>query len=291
MEWIKIKVQHVLNTGLTAEQIGRLVQFQALIALKERIPTDAEIFKIMRPKALQNLRRSLEDLGENLTSIGEKVLFDVQKTIEEREFQKRKKQIQREKMRLNDGFVPKDVSGTNYGDVQGQRREEKRREEKSVCSKEDTPHTFFKMAYRIFRLRKRRSAKPIDAGLLRHLIDLSHKSEERSAWAVEIEEYRRKLIKKRKDSLESRGKRTSNNIEQIESSKKEEIKRAIIQRYDSLPINVQSGVLDAAYEKYKLANGELRFIGQNKARKEFLKNILSSYISEVMSEMKEEFVV
>jgi hypothetical protein len=282
MDWIKVKHSHV-PSNMTDAELGKVVKFQLEIARLERQMTPQEKMAFFGRKEAQKSWESVKEKHQICEDfVTKKVLEDCESV---------KKLRQRNKgNQANSRLSRKVVTSDSVHFVTEQIREDKIREDKSVCSKEDTPHTFFKMAYRIFRLRKRRSTKPIDAGLLRHLIDLSHKSEERSAWAVEIEEYRRKLIKKRKDSLESRGKRTSNDIEQIESSKKEEIKRAIIQRYDSLPINVQSGVLDAAYEKYKLANGELRFIDQNKARKEFLKNILSSYISEVMSEMKEGVV-
>lgn len=115
MDWVKIKVQHVLSTGLSAEQIGRLVQYQALIALKERAPKDWEIAGTMRVKSLENLRRTLLERGENLDSIADKVLFDVDEFLDERRFQRDKKRIQRVKSRLKYQNVPGDVPDEELG--------------------------------------------------------------------------------------------------------------------------------------------------------------------------------
>ena len=129
MDWFKIKVQHVLNSGLSAEDIGRLVIYQALIALKERIPTEAEISKVMRVQSLLKLRRTLVEQGENADSIANKVLFDVQEVAEERQFQRDKKRNQRRKLRLGIENVPRDVPISEFGDVPDKIREDKIRED------------------------------------------------------------------------------------------------------------------------------------------------------------------
>ena len=127
MEWIKIKVQHVLNTGLTTEEIGRLIQYQALVAHKEREPKEVEIKKVMRVKSLKKLAKSLEELGENLDTIRFKVLNDVEKVRLEREYNRDRKRKYRDDFRLKNGFVPRDVPGNETGTSHA--REEERREE------------------------------------------------------------------------------------------------------------------------------------------------------------------
>lgn len=264
MEWVKIKAQHVLNTGLSAENIGRLVQFQALAALKERIPTDAEIAKIMRPKAYQKLLKSLEEVGENLTSIALKVLLDVKDYLDEKDFQKKKKRLQREKSRLEAGFVPRDVPKLLCRDVPGPIREDKRREDKSVVVQHGDNNTFYRTIFRIFRIRKKRNPLA-DAGLLRHLSKIDS-SEERALWAVEIAEYKKTVLEERKKQIAERKKRDLDKSKKSEVERNDSFVRGVMIRFESLAEDQKNYVLQTAVAMYTVKNGEIQMPGKPSPR-------------------------
>jgi hypothetical protein len=85
MDWIKIKTQHVLFSGLTDEQVGVLIKFQCLVAHLEKHPSESEIKTVIKLKKFQKFLSFFEKNGENLQKISEKILEDVIKISKNRE--------------------------------------------------------------------------------------------------------------------------------------------------------------------------------------------------------------
>lgn len=77
MDWIKIKVQHLLFSDLSDAEVGALVRIQLLTALHEKIPDEKTIKKLVHPKTLRNLQERLKEGSRPLQEVLKKVLEDV----------------------------------------------------------------------------------------------------------------------------------------------------------------------------------------------------------------------
>lgn len=150
MDWIKIKVKHILFTDLEPDQIGTLVTIQALTAAMERIPTRKEITKHVHYKRLESIEKALKrvsieaqelvkdgstelqelvkDGSRELQSILNKVLKDVQEVHQKR----LKGALKKRELRSKSQNVPRDIPDTS---TECPIREDKIREDKSI----DTP--------------------------------------------------------------------------------------------------------------------------------------------------------
>ena len=144
MDWIKIKTQHVLFSGLTPSEKGMLVMIQALAAHLERIPNEKEIIALpgLSRKAIGKLSESLRNINADLSEVLRKVIEDVSEVHRKREAEKLRKRNLRSKTQN----VPRDKSVTSHGHPI---REEKIREEykeKKYIKKEKTkpPPKFIK---------------------------------------------------------------------------------------------------------------------------------------------------
>lgn len=128
MDWIKIKTQHVLFSGLTPSEKGMLVMIQALTAHLERIPNEKEMAALpgLSRKAIGRLSESLRNINADLSDVLRKVIEDVSDVHQKREAEKLRKRNLRSK-KVN---VPRDNSGTSRGPHGRAFREEKHREEK-----------------------------------------------------------------------------------------------------------------------------------------------------------------
>lgn len=144
MDWVKIKVKHVLFSDLEPAQIGTLVSLQALTAAIERIPTRKEMTKHVHHRQLKSLEDALEriakesqdlvkddsydvqelvkDSSRNLQDILKKVLRDVREVHDKRVKNNERKRRSRSK----DENVTRDIIATSRGCPI---REEKRRED------------------------------------------------------------------------------------------------------------------------------------------------------------------
>jgi hypothetical protein len=148
MEWIKIKVKHILYVDLTCVQVGTLIKLQALTAGMERIPSKKEMMKHVHHKQLKSLEESLENIkkesdksthsfsedvqdmvkecSRDLQGVLKEVLRDVQEVRKER----LRTRARKEKSRSNNENVTRDVPRLSLG------REEQSREEKNIKSKQ-----------------------------------------------------------------------------------------------------------------------------------------------------------
>lgn len=126
MDWIKIKTQHVLFSGLTPSEKGMLVMVQALTAHLERVPTEKEIVALpgLSRKAIERLSESLRTINADLSEVLRKVIEDVSEVHQKREAEK----IRKRNLRSKQQNVPRDKEGTSHGHPI---REEKNREDKS----------------------------------------------------------------------------------------------------------------------------------------------------------------
>lgn len=146
MDWVKIKVKHILFSDLEPTQIGTLVSLQALTAAIERIPTRKEMTKHVHHRQLKSLENALvriakesqelvkddsydvqelvKDSSRSLQDILKKVLRDVQEVHEKRV----KNNERKRKSRSNNENVTRDTNETSRGCPI---REEERREDKS----------------------------------------------------------------------------------------------------------------------------------------------------------------
>ena len=97
MDWIKIKIKHVLFTDLTGNEYLRLQKLLAMVALNERMLTNEEIEKILPEKSLEKVEKKLEKWGKTVRKVMEKQLEDVEKVNEEKERKRKNKQQSRGK--------------------------------------------------------------------------------------------------------------------------------------------------------------------------------------------------
>ena len=144
MDWIKIKTQHVLFSGLTPSEKGMLVMIQALAAHLERIPNEKEIIALpgLSRKAVGKLSESLRNINADLSEVLRKVIEDVSEVHRKRS----QSNDRQRKLRSKTQNVTRDKSVTSR---ECPIREEKIREEykeKKYIKKEKTkpPPKFIK---------------------------------------------------------------------------------------------------------------------------------------------------
>ena len=153
MDWFKIKVNHILNSPYTDEELGRLIKIQALVASKERVPSNAELSTIIRLSTVDKLAKKLQSFGDNLQSIVNKVLEDVEKSAKNKEKTRQKVAKYREDLMGKSCLIDENVTG--YAESDGNRyvtasphvrtgeiREEKIREEKNPLPPKDKKFIF-----------------------------------------------------------------------------------------------------------------------------------------------------
>lgn len=136
MDWIKIKTQHVLFSGLTPSEKGMLVMIQALAAHLERLPTEKEIIALpgLSRKAVGKLSESLRNINADLSEVLRKVIEDVSEVHRKRS----QSNDRQRKLRSKTQNVTRDKSVTSR---ECPIREEKIREEykeKKYIKKEKT---------------------------------------------------------------------------------------------------------------------------------------------------------
>ena len=139
MDWIKIKTQHVLFSGLTPSEKGMLVMIQALTAHLERLPSEKEIVALpgLSRSAVGRLSESLRNINAELSEVLRKVIEDVSEVHRKRDAEKDRKRS----LRSKNANVPRDKGGTSRGPHGRPFREEKIREDKSIVDKSTTPPT------------------------------------------------------------------------------------------------------------------------------------------------------
>lgn len=260
MEYVKIKTQHALLSGLSDEELGRLVKIQALIAMKEKLPNDQELSRIIRLKTVENLSIKLQSLGENLQLIADKVLEDVEKTAKNREKTREKVAKSRKLSRLNSknvtGYIKDSpcahyslslISNTNNS---------------SCCNHTSNINNNIldKIIFRIFKIRKKRNPLA-DTGLLRHLYKIDS-IEERALWAVEIAEYKKTVFEKRKKQNEERKKRRDVENQKSALERNESFVRGVMIRFESIAEEQKNYVLKTAVSLYTAKNGEIQMPGK-----------------------------
>ena len=125
MDWIKIKTQHVLFSGLTPSEKGMLVMIQALAAHLERIPNEKEIIALpgLSRKAIVKLSESLRNINADLSEVLRKVIEDVSEVHRKRS----QSNDRQRKLRSKTQNVTRDKNVTSR---ECPIREEKIREEK-----------------------------------------------------------------------------------------------------------------------------------------------------------------
>jgi hypothetical protein len=153
LDWFKIKVHHILNSPYTDEELGRLIKIQALVASKERVPSNAELSTIIRLSTVDKLAKKLQSFGDNLQSIVNKVLEDVEKSAKNKGKTREKVAKYRENLRGKSCLIDENVTGyvTDGGNRNvtdsphvrtGEIREDKRREEKKPLPLTDKKFIF-----------------------------------------------------------------------------------------------------------------------------------------------------
>ena len=112
MDWIKIKVHHILFTGLTPSEKGMLIMIQALTAHLERIPTEKEIIALpgLSNKAFKKLSESLCNIDVDLSEVLRKVIEDVSDVAHKRSLSKERQR----KLRSKSKDVTRDVTVTSH---------------------------------------------------------------------------------------------------------------------------------------------------------------------------------
>lgn len=160
MDWIKVKPKHVLyeHISLTDKEFRAWITSMCITAEMEKMPRSENLKKHIHPKTLKNLNKSLMSTGTSVEEVSRKVLTDVRRYNDAKEYERLKKKRQRdtekEKLRLELDNVPGDntvdVPSDVPSDVPRLIREEKRRGDKkghninkSVCviEKEIRTHT------------------------------------------------------------------------------------------------------------------------------------------------------
>tara|TARA_Y100001963_G_scaffold82895_1_gene114890 strand:- start:241 stop:1191 length:951 start_codon:yes stop_codon:yes gene_type:complete len=132
MDWIKVKVQHILFTGLTPSEKGMLIMIQALTAHLERIPTEKEIIALpgLSNKAYKKLSESLYNIDVDLSEVLRKVIEDVSDVAHKRSLSKERQR----KLRSKSKDVTRDVTVTSH---KLPIRAEKIREDNIIKEKEE----------------------------------------------------------------------------------------------------------------------------------------------------------
>ena len=111
MDWFKVDVLDILNSGLSDKEIGQLVNYMALISLKERLPNKNELKTIIRPSSFKKLEDLLNKNEKKLNFYEEKVMKNIENINKFREKDKEKKRKLRGSSYSNDEVVPQDKPG------------------------------------------------------------------------------------------------------------------------------------------------------------------------------------
>ena len=132
MDWIKVKVQHILFTALTPSEKGMLIMIQALTAHLERVPSEKEIIALpgVSKKAYKKLSESLCNINVDLSEVLRKVIEDVSDVARKRSLSKERQRKSRSKSK----DVTRDVTVTSH---KLPIRAEKIREDNIIKEKEE----------------------------------------------------------------------------------------------------------------------------------------------------------
>ena len=129
MDWIKVKNVHTLDeyTDMSDAEFRAWIKIMSLTARLEHEPSEKQLTdKRINPRTVLSLENKLKKHRTSLDFVLNKVRLDVEKVLREREYSKTKKQEYR--------AVKPPVQPSVHIPVQldGNNREEKRREEKNI---------------------------------------------------------------------------------------------------------------------------------------------------------------
>jgi hypothetical protein len=129
MDWIKVKVSHVLYeyTDLSDSEFRAWIQIMCLAAIMEKAPSDDVILQHIHSKTLTSLQNKLNKHSTSLHSIVKKVLEDVEYTQHLKEKNRSRIAEYRHKKALCNTLP---VTDTEHVTLQGKIREDKIREDK-----------------------------------------------------------------------------------------------------------------------------------------------------------------
>lgn len=135
MDWTKIKTKHFLYSNMTKAQKGDLADLLCLTAHLEKMPTETQMLQVCRKPALNLLQSYFKDDGTTLHDVLKKVLEDVDELSHKRAVSRETSRRYREKQ--SKGYLSSDRSSDSH--VTQQRREEDRREEKTIPQASPAP--------------------------------------------------------------------------------------------------------------------------------------------------------
>jgi len=133
MDWIKVKVSHVLYeyTDFSIYEFNAWIKIMSLTAVMEKSPTAEVLKRHINPRTLESLSKKLETHMTSVETIVKKVLEDVEYTKHLKAKNKSRMAEFRHKQANFNEFVARDVTRDVACDVQVKIREDKIREDKS----------------------------------------------------------------------------------------------------------------------------------------------------------------
>ena len=135
MEWTKIKPKHFLFTDLTLSNKGCLVTLLCLTAHLERIPTDVEMFKVVRRNCFTSLVLVMQNRGTSVAGVLQKVVEDCEKIENKRAISRKTSDTYRNKKNDSDASL----------DATDKTREDKTREDKKIITRKTKKFDFDKV--------------------------------------------------------------------------------------------------------------------------------------------------